>query len=610
MPAFSVRAFTSLLFIIVLAGCSPALPPATEPPQPIAAESTGRASVKAVTGPSAPLIVDWKPEERADLEEAIHDGVAIMEWSDAGLRLLRGCHLDGEYGYLPVQMKKDLVRLETAEEVKANLPLGAAGLLGKIGGELGRGATLDIAMAMVGKRRTTWHDVTDQDVKGKCSGASHFVRALLVGAFAMKTGSKTHAAAAVEIFGAGAGGSLASSKDVNRADGKLDECEKATGEEAKPPAQCAAVLRLELEPITKGAAPAPTPVAAEGARPVDADEAPACAEGMVFRQGKCAALVADVPHACKATDFEDCKVQCSRNDARSCDQLGVLIAQKTPSDASINGLFDKACKLGDASGCANLGTRLLSTPGQHNPGAAAPLLEKACAMGDARGCSMAGDLFWVGNGVPSDGPRAMRSYAKGCDGGDQYACTNLGVIYMGGAKGVTVDFTKGAALARRACYGGVSVACGNAGAINELGLGTTKNLPLAVLLFDRACKMDPAECYRLAIMQQAAEGMPANDGEAKKLFASSCKAASQGLAVVSCFLGQKLYGSGRSIPADAYEFLISMQKPQCENGTIRSCTFVGVAEVALGRAADGSARLRAACAKSDPWACTLSKRGL
>lgn len=610
MPAIPPRSFFSLCLLVVAAGCSPTVARPAEPPQPVAAESTGRSSVKAVTGASAPLIVDWKPEERADLEEAIHDGVAIVEWSDAGLRLLRSCHLDGEYGYLPVQMKKDLVRLESADEVKANLPLGAAGLLGKIGGELGHGATLDIAMAMVGKRRTTWHDVTDQDVKGKCAGASHFVRALLVGAFAMKTGSKTHAAAAVEIFGAGAGGSLASSKDVNRADGKLDACEKATGEEAKPPAQCAAVLRLELEPITKGAAPAPKPAVVEGPRPVDADEAPACSEGMVFREGKCAALVADLPHVCKATDPEDCKVQCSRNDAQSCDQLGVLLANKTPADASINGLFDKACKLGDASGCANLGTRLLSVPGQQNPPVAAALFEKACVMGDARGCSVAGDVFWVGMGVPSDGPRAMKSYAKGCEGGDQYACTNLGVIYMGGAKGVTADFAKAAALARRACYGGVSIACGNAGVINELGLGTRQNLSLAVGLFDRACKMDPNECYRLAIMLQAGEGMPANDAEAKKLFAASCKGASQGLAVVSCYLGQKLYGSGRTVSPDAYEFMVSMQKTQCESGTIRSCTFIGVAEHALGRGAEGAAHLRAACAKNDPWACTLVKRGL
>jgi hypothetical protein len=370
------------------------------------------------------------------------------------------------------------------------------------------------------------------------------------------------------------------------------------------------VLRLELEPITKGRAPAPKPAAAEGPRPVDASETPACAAGMVFRQGKCAARVADLPHACKATDPEDCKVQCSRNDAQSCDQLGVLIANKLPSDGNVNLLFERACKLGNASGCANLGTRLLSSPVQQNRVLASMLFERSCVMGDARGCSIAGDVFWLGAGVASDGPRAMRNYAKGCDGGDQAACTNLGVIYMGGAKGVTVDFAKGAALARRACYGGVSVACGNAGAINELGLGTTRNYPLAISMFARACEMDPAECYRLAIMLQAGEGMAVDDADAKRLFTASCKAATQGLAALSCVIGEKLYGSGRTMPSAAYELVILAQKPQCDNGTIRSCAFLGVAEIALGRATEGSAHIRGACAKNDPWACTLSKRGL
>lgn len=614
MPLIPFRLLKWLAFPVAVgaAGCSPTLPAshAAEPAQ--AAEATGRPTVKAVTGASAPLIVDWKPEQRADLEEAIHDGVAVVGWNDGGLRLLPDCRLEGEYGYLPVQMKKDLVRLESAEEVAANLPLGAAGLLGKLGGELARGGTLDIAMAMVGKRRTTWREVSDQDIKGKCTDATHFVRALLVGAFAMKTGSKSRAAAAADIFGAGASGSLASSKDVNRADGKLEECEKATGEETRPPPQCAAVLRLELEPITRSAAGTakPVAVAGDGPRRVDA-EVPTCAAGMVFRQGKCAALVAELAHVCKATDLDDCKVQCARDNAPSCDQLGVSLANKNPADASVNALFEKACRLGNASGCANLGTRLLyGGGGERNPAAATSILERACAQGDARGCSIAGDAFWAGLGIPSDGPRALKNYAKGCDGGNELACTNLGAIYMGSAKGVAVDFAKAAALARRACHGGVAIACGNAGAINELGLGTARNLPVAIGLYERACKMSPAECYRLANVVQAGEGVVPNEEQAKKLYATSCAAAVPGLSVLSCFLGQRLYGAGRTMAPESYELVIIGQKPQCENGTMRSCAYLGVAELALGRLVEGAGHIRSACQKKDAWACALSKRGL
>src|SRR5262245_35022220 len=143
---------------VVLAGCgSGAVGSAVRPDQPTAADATGRSTVKAVDGPATPLIVDWKPEQRADLEEAIHDGVAIVAWKDDGLHLLKRCRLKGEYGYLPIQVKKDVVRLESAQDVAANLPLGGLGIAGKIGTEFERGTTLDIAMRSeerrVGRRR-------------------------------------------------------------------------------------------------------------------------------------------------------------------------------------------------------------------------------------------------------------------------------------------------------------------------------------------------------------------------------------------------------------------------------------------------------------------------
>src|SRR5687767_6965097 len=86
---------------VVLVGCSPKLRADTSD-QPKAAASTGRHGVVAVEGPTSPLIVDWNPEQRADLEEAIRDGVAVMAFDESGLKLLKGCRLSGDYGYLGV----------------------------------------------------------------------------------------------------------------------------------------------------------------------------------------------------------------------------------------------------------------------------------------------------------------------------------------------------------------------------------------------------------------------------------------------------------------------------------------------------------------------------
>src|SRR5262245_25107738 len=126
------------LAALVVAGCGgPGT--AVRPDQPNAADATGRLTIKAVDGPATPLIVDWKAEQRADLEEVIHDGVAIVAWKDDGLHLLKRCRLKGEYGYLPIQVKKDVVRLESAEDVAANLPLGGIGIAGKMDGKSARG---------------------------------------------------------------------------------------------------------------------------------------------------------------------------------------------------------------------------------------------------------------------------------------------------------------------------------------------------------------------------------------------------------------------------------------------------------------------------------------
>ena len=73
-----------------------------------------------------------------------------------------------------------LVGMST-DEVQANLPLSG----GSIGGGLQRGSTLDIAMMLVGKKRTTKDGVTKEDLQGSCDGATHYVRGAMVGAFAM-----------------------------------------------------------------------------------------------------------------------------------------------------------------------------------------------------------------------------------------------------------------------------------------------------------------------------------------------------------------------------------------------------------------------------------------
>jgi uncharacterized protein len=56
---------------------------------------------------------------------------------------------------------------------------------------------------MVGKRKTTWANALQQDLRGNCDGATHFVRGATVGAFAMRSGVMGRARSVAELFGAG-----------------------------------------------------------------------------------------------------------------------------------------------------------------------------------------------------------------------------------------------------------------------------------------------------------------------------------------------------------------------------------------------------------------------
>jgi TPR repeat protein len=603
------------LFTVAMAGaaasCGGHAHDAMRPDQPQAADATGRTQVKAVDGPSSPLVVDWKAEQRADLEEAIHDGIAIVAWDDAGLRLLKRCTLAGTYGYLPVQVKKDVVRLETADDVKASLPTAGLGIVGKIGGGFSQGTTLDIALAMVGKRRTTWNQVTRDDLKGTCDGATHYVRAILVGAFAMKTGTRANAAAAAEIFGAGASSAVGSSKDVSSTDGKIDACDQVTGEEAKPPSQCGAILRLELEPISKVAAaasPSATgPATAQHAPPdVKAEVAEGCPQGFVFSQGACKAAAPDRPHACAPDDVADCDAQCQKGDGASCDRFGSLVARGkagTPDPARALAAFQKSCDAGYANGCANLGIRLAFGP-SHDAVKGAAAFARGCGLGSARSCEIAGEAA-----LQSDAQQALKLFSKGCDGGDFIACTNAGFILAGGGgASVQRDDAKALEFARRACFGGEAVACGNAGYKIELGESVPADPGAALVLYARACKLQDSQCFRGGmLLATGAAGVPKDDAAAKQLLDKSCGAGG-GTASMACVVAGGLYGSaGKAAPA-GLDHTISTMKPQCDQKEGRACTFLGIAEFGRGKKQDAADHLKAGCDLKDPLGCELAKK--
>jgi len=616
-------------------------------PDKDAAGATGRVSVPVPDGPSTPLIVDWQPEQRTDLEAAIREGVVVVQLDKKGLRILPGCKvLHGDYGYVGVVTKKEVIQLKTAQQVAANLPL-TGGLLGaELGGELSRGATLDIRLAIVGKHATTWNEVTGKDLAGgkACARATHYIRGITVGAFTMKMNAEEKAKGHAKVLGQGGDASHDKSSAVDSSDGKLEDCEKADPDSMKPPGQCRALVRIQLEPIAKGGK----------GKVVDVDPQPqptTCPDGMVFVDGKCAEPVAEKPHTCNPDDAADCQTQCDKGDAASCQLWAALLARdlpkpEEPSPAPGGGLSDvappahasaassasadsamsegdvpviegtggkkiqaalvKSCELGDSTGCANLGRALLAA-GDEVPRAML-LLDKACQQGEASACNAVADAYWHGpHGVKRNVPRALRLFERACNGGDPIGCTNAAVLYTGG-DGVKKDDKKSLALSQRACAGGIATACGNAGSRYELGMGVPRDLPRAASLYDRACRKDPSTCIRMAILHATGQGAKRDPARAKELFARSCSAAGS-LRIIACWVEKNVYGgsSGEAASAGEIQRFDTLMRQQCEQGSARGCAFMGVLSLMTGKEAAGRAGLARACKMKDPWACELGK---
>lgn len=552
-----------------------------------------------------PLVVDWKPEQRGDLEVLMRDGVAVVAYSCKGLKLLKDCKVDGEYGFLGMTKKEQLVRLENQDEVKANLPLAGAGLAANLGAEMDRGATLDIALVLIGKKKTTWPKVSSADLKGECEGATHFVKGATVGAFVMETGSKAQARTAAQLFGAGASGGSASSKNVRNQDGELADCAKAAPDSKTPPAQCQAVVRLELKAIASAPqGPEVAPAAEPKAEAEVAVVERSCPKGLVWADGKCAETKNAASFQCDPQDGGACVEQCAKGHAGSCGAAGTLYGfgggGLSKDDAKARELLGKSCDGGDAKGCVNLGVLVAQGRGGGKDAAlAAQSFQQGCNDGEAMGCRLAAVAHREGAGVTKDDARAAALFQKGCDGGDHESCGTLGKMTLDGA-GVSKDVAKAAELLKRACDGNQAASCNELGLLHEIGRDVSKNAILAKMRYQRACFAGDAQgCANQGRLELGPGG---NADAAKRAFELGCTRRS----TVACAALKVLYGDARPFVAPPAE--VAALAKSCGAGVTRDCATSGLYHTASGNKALGAPSIERACIGGDPLACAIKKK--
>lgn len=534
--------------------CSPGrLGRAAQPEAMSAAEARGEpgGQCRVVSSFGEPLIVDWESHHRANVEEAMQDGVAVVAYDCRSLRLLKGCRLDGSYGFMSVSKKEELVRFENTDEITASMPGFGIPLARQLRADLERGSTLDLAMILVGKRRTTLRTAPREKLVGGalCEGATHFVRGAFVGAFAMGTGTRGNAGIGMGLFQA----SSTSSRVAGHRDGEAAACSSPATKPGAPPQACDALLRLELVAIGQDA---PGPNGPGDIAPATA-EAISCPAGTVFSAGRCTVPKANVSHQCKPTDVAECERQCSAGNLPSCGILGEakfrgIHTQRNVSQA--NQLLSHACTGGDAGSCNLLGVLLRQGElGAKEPAKALPLHQFACDQGLASGCFQLASMLAAGEGTTRAPRPAVLYFSRACEGGDAFGCRGFADALERG-DGTTQDTARAAVLFKRACDGGVADACRRPASATQGGGtqgGTAQGVPSITAAQAQAlvasCRASSAAaCAEVATRVYKGDGYAQNKASAASLYVYAC----DGGVTSVCAFGGWMHETGDGIGRD------------------------------------------------------------
>lgn len=199
---------------------------------------------KCVVGGTAshPLVVEWAAAERASLEARLRRGLVAVRVDGCDIAVMRQCDVKGEYSYLGLTRKNDRVKIRNADELYAQLPIGAARLEGK----LARAGELDVEIALVGMYEAPEGRPGRDLLSGDCDAATHVISGVQVGAFHFFAGGAGEIKVGAGFNQIGAGAGSTAERETLSADGQPTSCDASTTGDARPPEGCGALIRIEL----------------------------------------------------------------------------------------------------------------------------------------------------------------------------------------------------------------------------------------------------------------------------------------------------------------------------------------------------------------------------
>lgn len=205
-------------------------------------------------------------------------------------------------------------------------------------------------------------------------------------------------------------------------------------------------------------------------------------------------------------------------------------------------LLRDGCDHGEADACRWHGYALRKGNGiEKNLPAAFGDFERACILGDAIGCTDLGEMLSLGEIASIDRAsadrRAVKVFRLGCEGKCFAACDWLGLHYASG-RGVEKNVDAAIESYTLGCNNDNGGSCASLGIMLAMGEAVPKDDARAFALLDKACaKNDGAGCDWLAMMYAEGRGVAKDDVKSfstrekacKANFASACLAAGNAL---------------------------------------------------------------------------------
>lgn len=215
-----------------------------------------------------PLIVEWPSPDRLALENKVGEGLVVVHYVGCEMTVLDRCSVPAKYGYHGATRNQDRVEMKDEDDLYAHLPVGAAGLEAT----LQRTGRLTVDMNLVGRFEAEKATVRADELVGDCTGATHFVYGVTVGAFDFYAGGGATVGASAGVGNLGAGGHSQAERETLTKAGDEAACAKATSADKSPPDNCGALIRIEVVPLlgsqqvssTAPAATTPEPLSREG----------------------------------------------------------------------------------------------------------------------------------------------------------------------------------------------------------------------------------------------------------------------------------------------------------------------------------------------------------